>query len=269
MTARPNPLITRVGARGYSVKIRLKHDASFIIYLLFTSTAMPSFKSKKGKRNKGVTPSTSSTSIPPPIPAPEPAAPVLTTSPSQTSISQRESPFKKLLRRSTSNINSSWKEFKSRRKSDASLQGDSPGRLTGSTSRLSDSFADRSREEGGVSHGAGTPLRTRPHGEEPRTPTAVQHHRFTSSVSSLTQLSPSPTSKHIAKSAEVRPSPVAVVETVATSRMERSSAGGDVLGLTGSAAVDEGSTDERARTGYATHVVEEVRPAQPAMREIC
>lgn len=222
--------------------------------------------------------------------------------------STRESPLKKLLRRSTSSIGSSWKGLTRRRASEASTHSfDSPGPqevapLTPKRSRVSDLFtplSDRHRQEpqlqglerSGSLGGLVTPLRPRSQHQDatrsaadPVSPTVDlnksssvtqqgHHHRASSSLSSMTGFSsPSPPAKQFAARssgvAEVRPSQVASVDLIATSREMRSDAvergpgsTGDVLGLTNTGVDAQERTRDVQTSGLPdTHVrLEQVR----------
>jgi hypothetical protein len=204
---------------------------------------MPSLRKKKSKKAKSAAdPPAPST----PITTPAAAAPHQSPHVSpHTSIdaSPRESPFKRLLRRSTSSLGDSWRGLKNRRReSVSSVLGSSPAGISGvrdehgqeitvTRSRGSEVNASPDAGHGNTSRSGsirGTPVRARHDPAGSAESMKSHHHRAASSISSLTTFpSPNPVTpvKASGGTAAVRESGVAMVETIASSRDQPVSSG--------------------------------------------
>jgi hypothetical protein len=199
---------------------------------------MPSLRKKKSKKAKPAPadPSAPSTPITTPAAAAPHQSPHVSPHPS-IDASPRESPFKRLLRRSTSSLGDSWRGLKNRRReSVSSVLGSSPAGISGvrdehgqeiTASRSRGSEVNASPDPGqgttsrsGSIRGSTTPLRARHDPAGSAESGKSGHHRAASSISSLTTFpSPNPVTpvKASGGTAAVRESNVAMVKTIASS----------------------------------------------------
>lgn len=195
---------------------------------------MPSLKKKKSKKAKANAP------VNPPaepiIPSAPQQSPTASPHPS-TDASPRESPFKRLLRRSTSSLGDSWRGLKNRRRESVSsvvaspgtgmgMEQEGQGQMTPSRSRGSEVFVPSpdagagrgTTSRSGSTRSTTTPLRPRQDPAESAESTKSHHHRVTSSISSLTTFpTPNPATP-VKGTAGVKESNVAAMETIASSR---------------------------------------------------
>ncbi|GHJ84878.1 hypothetical protein NliqN6_1280 [Naganishia liquefaciens] len=182
---------------------------------------MPSLKSKKKRKQRA----------PPPASVPPSASPAAPSPSVANQPSPRESPLRRLLRRTSSSLGESWRELKSRRTSVSSVAGTGPraaeqhDSIAPVRSRGSDAAPMTGHEEAGISRsgslrGVVTPLRPRHDTSTPASAGSVKpgHHRTMSSLSSTFASSASPVSP---ATAQTRQSPVVVVETIASSSLPR------------------------------------------------